>query len=97
MLGAFIPSLVLTVVCFAVYVLHRARVRATRAWRGPCSDPVPSAVVFVLGPLAALASLQMAVCVSSRVNDARTAQQIGVFVILPVAGLLIGQLFGAFC
>ena len=53
------------------------------------------ALVFVLGPLAALAALQMAVCVSSRVNDARTAQQIGVFVILPIAGLLIGQLAGA--
>jgi ABC-2 type transport system permease protein len=37
----------------------------------------------------------MAVCVSSRVNDARTAQQIGVFVILPIAGLLVGQLAGA--
>ena len=52
-------------------------------------------MVFVLGPLAALAALQMAVCVSSRVNDARTAQQIGVVVILPVPGLLVGQLFGA--
>jgi ABC-2 type transport system permease protein len=51
--------------------------------------------VFVLGPLAALAALQLAVCVSSRVNDARTAQQIGVLVILPVSGLLIGQLFGS--
>jgi ABC-2 type transport system permease protein len=52
-------------------------------------------IVFILGPLAALAALQMAVCVSSRVNDARTAQQIGVFVILPIAGLLVGQLAGA--
>jgi ABC-2 type transport system permease protein len=51
--------------------------------------------VLVLGPLAALAALQMAVCVSSRVNDVRTAQQIGVLVILPVPGLLLGQLFGS--
>ena len=51
--------------------------------------------VFILGPLAALAALQLAVCVSSRVNDARTAQQIGVLVILPIAGLLIGQMSGA--
>jgi ABC-2 type transport system permease protein len=29
------------------------------------------------------------------VNDARTAQQIGVLVILPIPGLLVGQLFGA--
>jgi ABC-2 type transport system permease protein len=53
-------------------------------------------VVFLLGPLAALAALQMAVCVSSRVNDARTAQQIGVTVILPIVGLFIGQIAGVF-
>lgn len=93
-LGAFIPSLVLTVVCFAAYVLIAlVFARPGVAWALLGSRSV--AVVFLLGPLAALASLQMAVCVSSRVNDARTAQQIGVFVILPVAGLLVGQLFGA--
>jgi len=53
-------------------------------------------VVFLLGPLAALAALQLAVCVSSRVNDARTAQQLGVTVILPIVGLFISQLMGAF-
>ena len=52
-------------------------------------------MVFVLGPLAALAALQLAVCVSSRVNDARSAQQIGALIILPLAGLLVGQLTGA--
>jgi ABC-2 type transport system permease protein len=93
-LGAFIPSLVLTAVCFAAYVLVAlVFARPGVAWALLGSRSV--AVVFLLGPLAALASLQMAVCVSSRVNDARTAQQIGVFVILPVAGLLVGQLFGA--
>jgi ABC-2 type transport system permease protein len=32
--------------------------------------------------------------VSSRVNDPRTAQQIGAFVILPIAGLFIAQIAG---
>ena len=34
-------------------------------------------------------------CVSSRVNDARSAQQIGALIILPISGLLIAQLTGA--
>jgi hypothetical protein len=34
--------------------------------------------------------------VSSRVNDARSAQQIGALVILPIAGLLVVQLTGNF-
>ena len=33
-----------------------------------------------------MVALQLAICVSSRVNDARTAQQLGVFVILPIPG-----------
>ena len=40
------------------------------------------------------AALQLAVCVSSRVNDARSAQQIGALIILPIAGLLVLQLTG---
>jgi ABC-2 type transport system permease protein len=58
-------------------------------------SPQPLAVMFLLAPLAALAALQLAVCVSSRVNDPRSAQQIGALVVLPLAGLLVLQLTGA--
>ena len=51
-------------------------------------------VVLLIGPLAAMVALQLAICVSSRVNDPRTAQQLGIFVILPIPALLIGQIFG---
>ena len=37
--------------------------------------PPALAIVFVLGPLAAFAALQLAVCVSSRVNGARSASK----------------------
>jgi len=33
----------------------------------------------------------MAVCASSRVNDARSAQQIGALVILPISALLVAE------
>jgi ABC-2 type transport system permease protein len=93
-LGAVIPSVVLTAGFFVADVLI-ALLFAQPGVAGVLLGPRVLGTVFVLGPLAALAALQMAVCVSSRVNDARTAQQIGVLVILPVAGLLMGQLFGA--
>jgi ABC-2 type transport system permease protein len=93
-LGAFVPSIVLTAAFFGVYILAAALfAHPGVAW--VLLGPRTAGTVFILGPLAALAALQMAVCVSSRVNDARTAQQIGVFVILPIAGLLVGQLAGA--
>jgi ABC-2 type transport system permease protein len=94
-LGSLIPSLVMTVGCVAVYLLAvQVFARPGVVWG--VFDPRPMSAVFGLGPLAALAALQMAVCVSSRVNDARTAQQIGVTVLLPVVGLFIGQMLGAF-
>jgi len=93
-LGAFIPSIVLTVAFFALYMLLAA-VFERPGVAGTLLASQTLGTVFLLGPLAALAALQMAVCVSSRVNDVRTAQQIGVLVILPIPGLLIGQLAGA--
>ena len=54
-----------------------------------------TALLFlVLGPLIGLMALQLAVIVSSRVNDARSAQQLGALVILPITGVFIAQLSG---
>ena len=92
-LGSLIPALGLTIVCYALYlagVIVFARPGVVRM----LVTAQPLAVVFLLGPLAALAALQLAVCVSSRVNDARSAQQIGALVVLPIAGLLVTQLIG---
>ena len=94
-LGAFIPAVSLSIGCFALYfagVLAFAEPGVHHALLAPRS----LAIVFILGPLAALLALQLAVCVSSRVNDVRSAQQIGALVVLPIAGLLVVQLTGSF-
>jgi len=52
-------------------------------------------LVFLVGPAAALVALQFAIVVSSRVNDARTAQQFGVLIIIPLTALLVGQFTGS--
>jgi ABC-2 type transport system permease protein len=93
-LAAFLPSLAITLACQAVYVLVVAVVaREGVFWL--LLSPRSLTIVTVLAPLAALAALQMAVCVSSRVNDVRTAQQASALVILPVTGLFVGQILGA--
>jgi ABC-2 type transport system permease protein len=92
-LGAGIPAVVLTIACFALYVLGAAVFADEGVWR-TLLELRPIVLVFLLGPLAALAALQLAVCVSSRVNDARSAQQIGALVVLPIAGLLVVALMG---
>jgi len=50
----------------------------------------------VLGPLVALAALQISVIVSSRASDARSAQQLGSLVILPITIVFVAQLMGAY-
>ncbi len=46
----------------------------------------------VIGPLAALAGLLLSVIVSSRVNDARSAQQLASLLILPISGAFVAQM-----
>ena len=85
-----------TIVAVISLVLYLAVVGAVAA-HGVFSvllGPRTIGVVLLIGPLAAMVALQLAICVSSRVNDARTAQQLGIFVILPIPALLLGQMFG---
>jgi ABC-2 type transport system permease protein len=51
---------------------------------------------FLVGPLITLVSLLLAVIISSRVNDARSAQQLGALVVLPVTIAFVAQLAGRF-
>jgi ABC-2 type transport system permease protein len=94
LLGALLPALAVTVVSLLLYLVVVA-LTAANGVAGVLLGPRTLGVVFLLGPLAAMVALQLAICVSSRVNDARTAQQLGVFVILPIPALLLGQIFGA--
>jgi ABC-2 type transport system permease protein len=51
-------------------------------------------LVGLIGPAAALVSLQTAIVISSRVNDPRTAQQFGVLLIIPLTGVMVAQFTG---
>jgi ABC-2 type transport system permease protein len=93
--GSLVPAVALTFATFALYLACTMVFGGPGVYRALLTSR-SLMIVFMLGPLAALAALQMAVCVSSRVNDARSAQQIGALIILPVSGLLIAQVTGTF-
>jgi ABC-2 type transport system permease protein len=93
LLGALLPALALAVMSIVLYL----GVIATTAQDGVFAallGPRTLGVIFLIGPLAAMVALLLAICVSSRVNDPRTAQQLSIFVILPIPALLLGQIFG---
>lgn len=92
-IASLLPALALAIGCFALYIAGIVLFAYPGvAWA--LMTPRPLSIVFLLGPLSSLVALQLAVCVSSRVNDARSAQQIGALIILPIAGLLVAQLTG---
>lgn len=93
LLGALVPAIALTLLSLLLYLGVIAAVAQPGVF-GVLLGARTLGIVLLLGPLAAMVALQLAVCVSSRVNDARTAQQFGIFVILPIPALLLGQLFG---
>ena len=93
LLGALLPAIALTVGSLVLYLTVIA-IAAGDGVSGVLLGPRTLGVLFLIGPLAALVALQLAACASARVNDARTAQQLGIFVILPIPALLLGQLFG---
>lgn len=53
-------------------------------------------LVFLVAPLVALLGSSLGVIASSRASDARSAQQIGIVVILPLLGLMVLQLGGIY-
>lgn len=94
-LAAFLPSLAIEALGLCLYF---ALIAVTAA-----PDVVWSLVsvrslllVGVLGPFASLAALQATIAVSSRVTDPRSAQQVAVLIILPLIGMLVGQMAGVF-
>jgi len=89
-LGALVPGIALVIVCFALYLGGVALFAHPGVYR-TLFFPRALLTIFLLGPLASLAALQLAVCVSSRVNDARSAQQVGALIILPISVLLVAE------
>ena len=91
--ASLLPALAVEALALAVYFVGIWSLAAPGVL-GVLASARTLLIVVVLGPLAALVALQLAVMVSSRVNDPRGAQQIGVVVILPVIGVLVAQITG---
>ena len=94
-LGALLPTLVISLAGLALYfggIVAFGRAGRRGGDAEPCARCCSSRCV---GPAAALVSLQAAIVISSRVNDARTAQQFGVLIIIPLAAVLVAQFTGA--
>lgn len=93
-LGAAIPTVAISAIGLALY-FAAAPFAVEPGVMGALLGGRTLVLVLLVGPMAALVSLQAAIVISSRVNDARTAQQFGVLIIVPLMAVLIAQFSGA--
>jgi ABC-2 type transport system permease protein len=89
-LGAMLPNAAVALVCVAAYLVGIAWLAEPGVVVAMLSARTVL-IVFVVGPAATLLSLQAVMVVSSRVNDPRSAQQVGALVIMPLSGLFVAQ------
>jgi ABC-2 type transport system permease protein len=93
-IGALMPTLAISAAGVATYFAGIAALAAPGVLQAMASWRT-ALLLLLVGPAAALVSLQAAMVISSRVNDARTAQQFGVLIILPLTAVLVAQFVGA--
>ncbi|MFC1998439.1 ABC transporter permease subunit [Chloroflexota bacterium] len=93
-LAAAVPALVMTWLCSLLYM---GGVYAYNAELFPLIvDSTWIIIMLFISPAVALLSLGLGVIISSRSNDPRSAQNWGVFLILPVLFIIIGPIVGTF-
>jgi ABC-2 type transport system permease protein len=93
-LGALLPTLAISAVGLFIYFIGIGWLAESGVVEAMATMRT-ALLIGAIGPAAALVSLQAAIVVSSRVNDARTAQQFGVLIIIPLTALLVAQFTGA--
>jgi ABC-2 type transport system permease protein len=92
-IAAALPAVTATWLVFLAYGLVNGAIADPKLTRFIFSNTWLFAMVTLV-PLICMFSVLLGIVVSSRVTDARTAQQIGGFVVLPIIGIAVAQFFG---
>lgn len=93
-LAAALPGVVATWASYTVYaVLARLLIDNDRVYAA-IVNPMWLFALIVVAPLMTILAVNVGLIVSSRVNDPRAAEQLSMFVILPVLALFFAQMAG---
>ena len=94
-LTPFVFALMVMWAALALFVAGIALIGEPDVWHTFLS--LRSVVLYgLVGPLLSLVSLLLTVIISSRVNDPRSAQQLGALVVLPITAIFLAQIIGQF-
>lgn len=93
-LAAVLPAVLTTWGAFLIFlIVGRILIESDRVY-GALLNPKWLVAMLILVPLLSLFAVTLALIISSRVNDARTVQQIGGFIVLPIVVLGVAQTTG---
>lgn len=90
-----ILSAILLVLTYALYLGGMLLFGEPGVWRTLLGSRT-LVMYFLDAPLVIFAGLLLAAITSSRVNDPRSAQQLGAFLVMPITGVFVAQLAGGF-
>ena len=93
-LAAIIPAVLATWLSFLIYMAASWFLLSSKAVFAVIFQPYWLFAIFVVGPLLALLTADLALMVSSRSTEPRAAQQVAGLVVLPLVLLLMGQMSG---
>lgn len=93
-LAAVIPAVLVTWGAFIIFLIGAPLTGVEPVVFASALNQAWLAAIFIIGPLLSVLSVNFALMVSSRVNDPRVAEQISAVLIVPVLGLVFGQLTG---
>ncbi len=93
-LAASLPAVIATWGCFGLFVLILPLTGASSVVQSHILGPIWLLAILVIGPLMSIFAVNFAIMISSRVNDPRAAEQLSAVLIVPVLGVLFGQLSG---
>jgi ABC-2 type transport system permease protein len=93
-LAAALPAILVGWASFGIFLLALPLIGVSAAVMHYITGLTWLLAILLAGPLMAIAAVNFAIFVSSRVNDPRVAEQISALLILPVLALLFAQVAG---
>ena len=93
-LAAVLPAIAATWLSFGIFLFGARFVAISDRVYAAIADPMWLAGMALVAPLLTVLSVNVAIVISSRVNDPRAAEQLGTVVMLPILGLFFARILG---
>ena len=93
-LASVIPAIGATWLAFVVFLIGARFFAASDRVYALFMNPMWFVAMIVVAPLFTVFSVNIAIIISSRVNDPRAAEQLGMLVMLPIMLIFFGAIFG---